>query len=169
MQQEPSHEEIIRAVTDITEPRRDDRLRTEFDLVRERRPVYVLDTTEAKKRTDNAQRVAKFREKQANAGLISAAVPAELLAMVKVAGGWDAWVAAQKAVVVPPVKEAKVDPVKEVLVVPAVEVNRPRVPEVVTPVVQKPSAQDVELRQIARKVQVLKGWRRKLVFMMIGL
>jgi hypothetical protein len=157
------------AVTDITEPRREDRLRTEFDLVRERRPVYVLDTNEAKKRTGNAERVAKFREKQAQAGLVPTAVPAELLAAVKTAGGWEAWAKAQKAAVAAPAKEVPAAPVKEVLVAPAVEVKRPKQPETVAPVVQKPSPEESKTREIGRKVQTLKGWRRRIVFMMLGI
>jgi hypothetical protein len=55
------------------------------------------------------------------------------------------------------------DAQKAAIAAQAVEAKKPKQPEVVAPVVQKPSAQDVELRQIARKVQTLKGWRRKLV------
>ena len=86
-------------VHDIGEPRRDERLANEFDLVRVRAPVYVLDQAAARQRSAGAERVAKHRGKQAAAGLIPTTAPAEIVAQVKAAGGWPAWFEIQKKAV----------------------------------------------------------------------
>lgn len=90
-------------VHDITEPRRDERLRDEFALVRERRPVYVLDTKEAAKRKGSAERMDRMRKRKAEAGLTTMTnVPATLADQVKTAGGWEQWLQARQQAAQPP-------------------------------------------------------------------
>lgn len=66
-------------------------LREQHDLVRIRTPVYAWDKKEAKKKSESAERVDKFRKKQAAEGLRPASVPVIVLDAVKAAGGWQAW------------------------------------------------------------------------------
>lgn len=69
----------------------EDKLSKDFDLVRIKAPVYVWDKKKAAERTAGAERVEKFRKKQAAEGLRPAAVPGNLLDAVKTAGGWPQW------------------------------------------------------------------------------
>ena len=69
----------------------EDKLRKDFDLVRIKAPVYVWDKKKAAERTAGAERVEKFRKKQAAEGLRPASVPVIVLDAVKAAGGWQAW------------------------------------------------------------------------------
>ena len=80
-------------VVDITERLEDDHLAREHGLVKV--SAYVRDEQAAKKRTAVAERVKKSREKKREAGLVQAYLPAEVAEAIK-AGGWDAWIAAQK-------------------------------------------------------------------------
>jgi hypothetical protein len=80
-------------VTDITDARRDERLRDEFSLVPETRRVYVLDAGEAKKKKGSADRMARLREKQTAAGLVQTTAPADVVAKVKEVGGWPQFLA----------------------------------------------------------------------------
>lgn len=69
----------------------EDKLSKDFYLVRIKAPVYVWDKQRAAERTAGAERVEKFRKKQAAEGLRPAAVPGNLLDAVKTAGGWPQW------------------------------------------------------------------------------
>ena len=69
----------------------EDKLSKDFDLVRIKAPVYVWDKKKAAERTAGAERVEKFRKKQAAEGLRPASVPVIVLDAVKAAGGWQAW------------------------------------------------------------------------------
>lgn len=172
-------------VTSIVEPRLEERA-IELGLVRERRPVFVFDATEAKKRGGSAERMAKLRDKQAAAGLRPAAVPAALLAQVKEAGGWEAWEAKKTAAPAPEPVIVQV-PGPERVVIEKVEVPGPErvviqqveVPgpervvvekvEVLGPervVVQKVEVpvqlgnRDMYSLMLGRQVEKLTGWRR---------
>lgn len=93
--------EPVSNVHDISDQRRDERLASEFSLVRVKSPVYMEDREEARKRTGNAERQARHRERLAEAGLVPTAVPADVLAQVRLAGGWPAWLASQSAAKTP--------------------------------------------------------------------
>lgn len=67
-------------------------------LVREHRPVFIFDKKLAQEKSGNAARQAKFREKQAEKGLVKIDVPAAVFAEVKEKGGWNEWISAQKVI-----------------------------------------------------------------------
>lgn len=145
-QQETSQSQI----TSITDERREARLRDEFDLVRVKREIYELQPGAAKKKAGSAERVAKFREKQAAAGLVPTAVPAALLAMVKTAGGWEPWLQAKQfAPALPPVEV-----IKTVEVVKTVE-----------RVLTAAERQDLDA---GHRINTLTGWRRAIVRLLLG-
>lgn len=138
-------------ITSITDERREARLRDEFDLVRVKREIYELLPGAAKKKAGSAERVAKFREKQAAAGLVPTAVPAALLAEVKEAGGWLAWQAKQAA------------PAS-----PSVEVEVIRTVEVVKTVERVLTAVERQDLDAGHRVNRLSGWRRAVVRLLLG-
>jgi len=168
-------------IISIVEPRLEERA-LELGLVRERRPVFVLDPKEAKERGGSADRMAKLRNKQAAAGLRPAAVPVALLAEVKEAGGWEAWQAKQTA---PPVQEPTIVevPGPERVIIQTVEVPGPErilekkvevrveVPgperlitvEKTVEVHAKVEQRDWDAMLLGRKVRALKGWRATVV------
>lgn len=84
-------------VHDITQTRREDRLRDEFALVRVKAPVYIEDKKEAQKRKGSAERMAKMRERQAEKGLKTVPVPSVIADEVKAKGGWDEWLKSKTA------------------------------------------------------------------------
>ena len=146
-------------VHDITDARREARLSAEFSLVRVHAPVYIQDQKAAKLRTANAARVALHRERQAEKGLIPTTAPADVVAAVKAAGGWEPWAAAQqKAVEVPVDREV----IKEVRVEVPIEV----VKEVRTPAQLSPAQQRALL--LGTRLEALKGWRRLIAFKLLG-
>lgn len=126
-------------VIDISEARTEARLAKEFDLVRVRAPVYVLDSKAAAARSNGAERVAKHREKAAAAGFRPAAVPVNVLDAVKAAGGWTAWSEAAKPA--PMVIERVVERVVELKVI------------------KELSKADLASIDLGRRVQKLSGWR----------
>ena len=135
----------LAGVTDISEARAEARLAKEFDLVRVRAPVYVLDSKAAAVRSAGAERVAKHREKAEALGLKPATVPVALLAAVKAAGGWSEWEKAAKPAPVVQVVDRVVDRIVEIKVA-------------------KPLSQaDTVSIDLGRRVQKLSGWRSKFV------
>lgn len=149
-------------ITSITDERREARLLDEFDLVRVKREMYELLPGAAKKKAGSAERVAKFREKQAAAGLVPTAVPAALLAEVKDAGGWPAWQAKQAAQVLP---AQSVPPVE---VVKTVEVEVVKVVEVVRTVERAFTAAERQDLEAGHRINTLTGWRRAVVLLLIN-
>lgn len=156
-------------VTSIVEPRLEERA-IEIGLVRERRPVFVFDASEAKKRGGSAERMAKLRIKQSEAGLRPAAVPAALLEQVKEAGGWEAW-EAKKKTLAPLIVEKIIEvPGPERIVhveVPGpervVNVEVERRVEVQVPVPIKMDVRDTESLNLGRSMQKLTGWKATLM------
>jgi hypothetical protein len=178
-------------IHDISEPRRDERLATEFDLVRVRAPVYLLDRAAARERSAGAERVAKHREKQAAQGLIPTAAPADLVAQVKAAGSWPAWLEAQKKAAEVTAKAAA-----EAAKPPPKPPTAPPLPPVLPPEIEaqmrkaggfsawlgvyedayearRPRSQltekDRQSIDIGRRLANMTGWRRGLVFMLLGI
>lgn len=159
-------------IISIVEPRLEERA-LELGLVRERRPVFVLDPKEAKERGGSADRMAKLRNKQAAAGLRPAAVPVALLAEVKEAGGWEAWGAKKTAAPAPEPVIVQV-PGPERVVIEKVEVPGPErvvVEKVEVPGPERVVVQKVEVHvqlgnrdmyslMLGRQVEKLTGWRR---------
>ena len=138
-------------------------LREQHDLVRIRMPVYAWDKKEAKKRSESADRVEKFRKKQAAEGLRPAAVPIALLDAVKAAGGWAEWqaqTAATAVAAIPPPPPATAPQIIEKSVEVRVEVPGPeRTIEKIVEIPTKLGNRDTESLNLGRKVQALKGWR----------
>ena len=161
-------------IISIVEPRLEERA-LELGLVRERRPVFVLDPKEAEERGGSADRMAKLRNKQAAAGLRPAAVPVALLAEVKEAGGWEAWEAKKTAAPAPEPVIVQV-PGPERVVIEKVEVPGPErvvvekmeVPGPERVVVQKVEVpvqlgnRDMYSLMLGRQVEKLTGWRRSM-------
>ena len=159
-------------IISIVEPRLEERA-LELGLVRERRPVFVLDPKEAEERGGSADRMAKLRNKQAAAGLRPAAVPVALLAEVKEAGGWEAWEAKKTAAPAPEPVIVQV-PGPERVVIEKVEVPGPErvvVEKVEVPGPERVVVQKVEVHvqlgnrdmyslMLGRQVEKLTGWRR---------
>lgn len=158
-------------VHDITDARREARLSAEFSLVRVHAPVYVQDQKAAKLRTANAARVALHRERQAEKGLIPTTAPAEVVASVKAAGGWEPWAAAQQKTVEVPVdreviKEVRVEVPIEVVKTVVETVVKEVVKEVRTPAQLSPVQQRALL--LGTRLEALKGWRRLIAFKLLG-
>lgn len=178
-------------VHDISEVRRDERLNNEFDLVRVRAPVYLLDKAAARQRSKGADRVAKHREKLAAEGLIPTSVPADLVAQVKAAGSWPAWLEAQKKAAEVAAKAAA-EAAKPAPKPPAA----PPFPSVLPPEIElqmrqagsfdawlsvyevayearrprsQPTQKDSRLLSFGKRVENLTGWRRSLVFALLGI
>lgn len=145
-------------VVSITEPRLEDRA-IEIGLVRERRPVFVFDASEAKKRGGSAERMAKMRAKQNEAGLRSAPVPAAILEAVKAAGSWDKWQAQIATIAVPPAPQT-IEKIREV--------PGPPVPGPERIVPAKVGSRDLESLSLGRAVQKLTGWRKALARFALG-
>lgn len=164
-------EEAAPGVPSIIRARADARLAEEFDLVRVTAPVYIQDKKAAAARTAGAERVARHRQKLADEGRRSAAVPVAVLDQVKAAGGWDQWQAQKAASAIPPepqviVVEKKVEvrvevpgPERQV----RVEVPGPE-RQVPAPIGKRDSASI----SLGRAVQRLTGWRRALVRFALG-
>lgn len=186
----PADQAAADNVHDLVEPRRDERLADEFDLVRLRAPVYVLDQAAARKRSKGAERVARHRERQAAAGLVPTTAPADLVEQVKAAGGWPAWQQAQaKAAAEAAARTAP----KPAPVPPA----PPPAPPVLPPDVEAQmrqmgfeqwldvyvehylanlpppepqlSPKDKQRIELGRRVAHLKGWRRTVVYALLGI
>lgn len=157
-EQQETQETQQNTITSITDERREARLLDEFDLVRVRREIYELLPGAAKKRAGSAERVARFREKQLAAGLVPTAVPADLLAEVKAAGGWPQWLQAKQAAVLP------AQPVPPVEVVKTVEVEV----EVVRTVERAFTAAERECLAVGHQINTLTGWRRAIVRLLIN-
>lgn len=166
-EQQETQETQQNTITSITDERREARLIDEFDLVRVRREIYELLPGAAKKKAGSAERVAKFREKQAAAGLVPTAVPAALLAEVKDAGGWPAWQAKQTEVLpaqpVPPVEVVKVVEVEV-----EVEVEVIKTVEVIRNVERAFTAAERECLAVGHQINTLTGWRRAVVRLLLG-
>lgn len=151
----------------------------EKGLVRESRPVFVFDKNEAKKRSGNAERQARFREKLEQKGLKNAAVPVAVLAQVEAAGGWEKFTVPEPQIVEKIVEKVVDRPVEKLVEVPRVvevpkivEVERVlEVPKIVHVEVPRPAefteAQMVQMR-IGRRVQALTGWRRRLASFLLN-
>lgn len=167
----PDAAAAARAEAAIEAAQRDARLLSEHDLVRERRPVYVLDTAAAAKRKGGAERMARLRERQRAADQaegvvrVAARLPRELAAQIEAAGGLTTWLAAKPpaSVTAPaPAPEVRVErvevPVEVVREVP-VEVVR----EVVREVPAKLSRDQARWLAMGRQVDSLRGWRRSVV------
>lgn len=119
--------------------------------------AYVVDKEKAKQRSKskNAERVARFREKQKAAGIAQITVPSTVAEAVKAAGGFSAWLVEQGGFVGP---------------LPPVEVVREvEVPvEVVREVPRAHSVEEVAVMELGRAVAGLSGWRRALVRLISG-
>lgn len=162
-------------VVSISEPRLEDRA-MEIGLVRERRPVFVYDESEAKKRGGSAERMAKMRVKQNEAGLRPAAVPIQLLDQVKAAGGWSEWqaqkLAEATAAVVPPApveieKRVEVPGPERIVEVPGPERVVEKKVEVLVPA--KLGKRDMASLSLGRALQELKGWKKRLAQFLLGI
>lgn len=115
-------------------------------LLRERglvpRTAFIKDPATAKKKSKSAARVARFRDRQREAGLVQLTLPQAVAEAVKKAGGWPAYEAALRAA-------APQAP-------PAVEVPRDsRSPEL--------SGQDRADLDLGRRVRTLAGLRGRAV------
>lgn len=133
-------------------------------LIREHRPVFIYDKKLAAEKSGNAARQAKFREKQAEKGIVKADIPAALLEQVRVLGGWPEWIAAQKKV---EIQEKTV--IKEVLVagkdVPGPVVYKDKIIE--KPVMRITAEQKRALK-VGEQAVALIGWRLKIARWLIG-
>lgn len=140
----------------------DAHLAEHFNLVKVQ--AYVRDKKAAKKKTANAERQAKHAEKLKAEGLVKSYVPAPIGAAIREAGGFAAWFDAQKAVA--PVVERVEVPVIEYRDVPGPE----RVVEVekVVRIPDSPTEKDVKLRSLGKRCSQLSGWRRAVVFKILG-
>jgi hypothetical protein len=148
-------------VVSIAEPRLEERA-IELGLVRERRPVFVFDAGEAKKRGGSAERMAKMRAKQSEAGLRPAPVPAAILDAVKAVGGWEKWQAQIANAAIPPAPK----PIEKIVEVPGPP--GPPVPGPERLVQAKISGRDLEFLSLGKAVQQLTGWRRTLANFALG-
>jgi hypothetical protein len=130
--------------------------------------AYIRDEKKAEKKTAIAERVAKHREKQRSAGLVSVAIPATVAeAIKKLDGGFDAWLESQK--VAPVEIEKVVEVVKEVpgperVVEVLKEVpGSERIVEVIKVVPAVLTSDQERLIGLGRSIESLTGWRRWLV------
>lgn len=102
--------------------------------------AYIKDETKAKAKTQNAQRVAKHRQKVRDAGFIAVPVPVEIADAVKqTEGGFPAWLDRMKATAAAPQSIEKIVEVR----VPA-ELNTDQVRQI----------------ELGQRVENLIGWRR---------
>lgn len=144
----------------IATAQRDAMLRDQHALVRERRPVFVLDETLAVARKGSAERMARKRQRDAEraaaAGVVrlAAELPAPLAAEIESAGGLAQWIAAR-----PPATLPAAEPVIERVEVPGPE----RIVETRVEVPAKLGAADQRRLQIGQAVERLSGWRARLV------
>lgn len=158
-------------------------------LVREHRPVFIFDEKLAEKKSDNALRQAKFREKRTAQGLVMTRIPAEIAAQLKAVGGnWALLLGASSpppnpGLVSPPggdltgvkpatgqeVREVIIEVIKEIRVEVPVEV-RIEVPgpvqiveKIIEKIVEKPvqklTADQRKIFDLGVKVRKLQGWR----------
>lgn len=162
----------------IAAAQRDAALRDQHSLIRERRPVYVLDVVEARRRTGSAERMARKRQRDAEraaaAGVVRIAgeVPAQLAAEIQRAGGLSAWLAARStsvAVAVPaptPIvgTEQPATPPEEVSGEAARIVER----RVEVPVPAPLDAADQRRLRVGRAVEAVTGWKRMVVRVLVG-
>lgn len=161
-------------VVDITERLETDHLAREHGLV----PVkaFVKDPDAAKKRTGAADRMAKMRERQKEAGLVSTAIPADAAAAIK-EKGWQAWLDAQRSApprevervieVEKPVEVIK-ETTKEVLKVERVEVPVEKRVEIIKEVPAKLQPEQLEALTLGRKVKQATGFKRWMLERLLG-
>lgn len=147
MSAEPQQSNVI----NIEQQLEDQHLAHDHRLVKVQ--AYIKDKDKAEKKTANAKRVADFRERQKEAGLVQTALPSEVAQSIKDAGSFEAWMdgvrsspprTVEKVVEV----EKKVEVVREVL-----KVERVDVPASL-------SAGQVRLIELGRAVEQLPAWRR---------
>ena len=132
----------------------DARLREEHSLIPIR--AYVRDPTAAKKKSATAERVAKMRERDKEAGLVMTKIPATVAQSIKDAGGdFSVWLEQQR--VTAPAPTPTPTPVPEA--VAPVE----RVVEKIVQVPAKLSEEDAKALRIGKRVQDLAGWREAVV------
>jgi hypothetical protein len=137
--------------------------------------AYVRDKKAAKRKTANAERQAKFAEKLKSEGLVKAHIPAPAAAAIREAGGFAAWFDAQKATSVAPVVERIEVPVPGPVTIEYRDVPGPeriveRLVEIekVVSVPASPTEKDIRLRSLGKRCAMLSGWRRVVVFKILG-
>lgn len=146
-------------------------------LVREHRPVFIFDEKLAEKKSDNALRQAKFREKRTAQGLVMTRIPAEIAAQLKAVGGnWALLLGASSPPPNPSLVEsptgdttyvglAASQEVREVIREVIVEVPGPEriVEKIIEKIVEKPvqklTADQRKIFDLGVKVRKLQGWR----------
>ena len=139
-------------------------------LVREARPVFVYDVKLAKQKSGNAERQARFREKSAAKGLVTAQIPAEIVEKLKAVGGdWSKLTQVQEVRVEVPVEVIKtIEVIKEV----RIEVPIEKIKEIRVDVPGKPTlkltAQERKTLELGQKVLNLTGFKRFLVQKIVG-
>lgn len=133
--------------------------------------AYIKDPKAAKKKTANCERQAKFAEKLKAEGLVKAHIPAPAAAEIREAGGFAAWLDAQKAASVAPVVERVEVPVPGPVTVEYRDVPGPeRVVEVekIVSISVPPTEKDIKLLSMGKRCAQLSGWRRMVVFKILG-
>lgn len=110
--------------------------------------AFIKDPTTKKAKSQVADRVARFRDRQRQQGLVQGAIPSAIADAVKAAGGWQAWEASLR-VAPPPPSGGETKP-------PA------------APPMEPLSVQDRADLQLGRRVRTLSGWRRRVIGWVLG-
>lgn len=134
-------------------------LASEHNLVRV--DAYIKDETKAEKLTKNAERQKRFAEKQKASGLAKAFIPAEVAEAIKtVEGGFPAWLEQQRAAAVASVQPEQAP---QAAAAPAQPAAAPA-----APAPAQLTAEQERLIAVGRSVERLTGWRRWLVYSLLG-
>lgn len=114
--------------------------------------AFIKDPARAEKKSKGAERVAKHRAKQAEAGLVSLPIPKEAAEAIKATeGGWHTWLALQKS------PQLDLQPAQPPTPQPAPKPEPVRL-----------TAEQERLIALGRRVEALRGWRRLLVSRFLG-
>jgi hypothetical protein len=146
------------------------------DLVRVQ--AYIKNPETAKAKTSNNLRQARFAEKLKKEGLVKTHIPAESAQAIKQAGGFSAWLDAQKvSAVAPTVERVEVPGPERIVEVPGpVRIEYRDVPgperiievEKIVSVPASPTEKDIQLKSLGKRCALLSGWRRAVVFKILG-
>ena len=147
-----------------------------FGLVRVDKPVFVYDAKLAKQKSANAERQARFREKSAAKGLVTAQIPAEIVEKLKAVGG--DWLKLTHEVVKNVEVPGPVEYVEKPMPGPVVYIDKviekfvPGPVQYVEKIVEKQTlkltSEQKNCLLLGQKMQALTGFKRFLVKKIVG-
>lgn len=116
--------------------------------------AYMRDPKAAKKKSATAERVARMRERDKEAGLVMTKIPASVAQSIKEAGGdFNVWLDQQRVTAQPSTPTP----------VPQAAAPIERVVEKTVQVPAKLSEEDAKALSLGKRVQRLTGWRKAIL------